>query len=109
MKTVVKTLRDAYSDDELYILLPKRNKGSSTYDGVERGGERVCEEIQEELKKIEANGGKITKLSVVGYSLGGLVCRYAIGLLHAKGILDQLRPMVRGLLALCLAGSAAVS
>ncbi|KAK6841793.1 hypothetical protein PG990_006215 [Apiospora arundinis] len=93
MKTVVKTLRDAYSDDELYILLPKRNKGSSTYDGVERGGERVCEEIQEELKKIEANGGKITKLSVVGYSLGGLVCRYAIGLLHAKGILDQLRPM----------------
>ncbi|KAK8124518.1 lipase/serine esterase [Apiospora kogelbergensis] len=93
MKTVVKTLRDAYSEDELYILLPKRNKGSSTYDGIERGGERVCEEIQEELRKIEANGGNITKLSVVGYSLGGLVSRYAVGLLHAKGVLDQLRPM----------------
>lgn len=109
MKTVVKTLRDAYSEDELYILLPKRNKGSSTYDGIERGGERVCEEIQEELRKIEANGGNITKLSVVGYSLGGLVSRYAVGLLHAKGVLDQLRPMVRGIFAPCLAGSTAVS
>ncbi|KAK7964914.1 hypothetical protein PG984_002140 [Apiospora sp. TS-2023a] len=93
MKTVAKTLRDAYSDDKLYILLAKRNSGSSTYDGIERGGERVCEEIQEEIKKIKANGGNITKLSVVGYSLGGLVSRYAVGLLHAKGVLDEVRPM----------------
>lgn len=109
MKTVAKTLRDAYSDDKLYILLAKRNSGSSTYDGIERGGERVCEEIQEEIKKIKANGGNITKLSVVGYSLGGLVSRYAVGLLHAKGVLDELRPMVRGIFALCLVGSASVS
>ncbi len=32
----------------------------------------------------------MAKLSVIGYSLGGLVARYAVGLLHAKGILDKM-------------------
>lgn len=54
----------------------------------------MCLEIEEELQLIERKGGKIKKLSLVGYSLGGLVARYAIGLLHAKGILDQVECMV---------------
>ena len=94
MRSVAKTLRDAHSEDELYLLVANRNSGSYTYDGIERGGERVCVEIEEELANVRSKGGKITKLSIVGYSLGGLVARYAVGLLEAKGVLDQLEPTV---------------
>lgn len=95
MNSIAKSLRSQHSEDELYILSVKRNSGNYTYDGIELGGERVCAEIEEELRSIESRGGKITKLSVVGYSLGGLVSRYAVGLLYAKGILDTVECMVR--------------
>lgn len=93
MASIAKALRATHPADKLYILCAKRNSGSFTYDGIELGGERVCLEIQEELAAIERRGGSIKKLSVVGYSLGGLVARYAIGLLYAKGILDHLECM----------------
>ncbi|KAJ9156702.1 Lipid particle protein [Pleurostoma richardsiae] len=93
MMSIAKALRAMYPPEKLYILVAKRNSGSFTYDGVELGGERVCLEIEEELASIAARGGRITKLSVVGYSLGGLVARYAIGLLYAKGVLNRLECM----------------
>lgn len=89
MINIAKSLRAAHSPDELYLLLAKRNTGSFTYDGIEKGGERVCAEIEEEMRD-----KKFTKLSIVGYSLGGLVARYAVGLLQAKGILDQVECLV---------------
>jgi hypothetical protein len=94
LTSVAKALRAAHPPDKLYLLVAKSNSGNFTYDGIERGGERVCLEIEEELEAIKAKGGKITKLSVVGYSLGGLVARYAIGLLGAKGMLDEVEPVV---------------
>ncbi|KAI1303260.1 putative serine esterase-domain-containing protein [Xylaria venustula] len=93
MNQVAKALRAAYPEDQLHLLLAKRNSGNFTYDGIELGGERVCVEIEEELEAIRRKGGNITKLSIVGYSLGGLVARYAVGLLSAKGVLDQLEPV----------------
>ncbi|KAI0540620.1 putative serine esterase-domain-containing protein [Xylaria digitata] len=93
MNQVAKAIRAAYAEDQLHLLLAKRNSGNYTYDGIELGGERVCLEIEEELETIRKKGGNITKLSIVGYSLGGLVARYAIGLLYAKGVLDQLEPV----------------
>jgi hypothetical protein len=93
LTNVAKVLRARYSPDELYLLLARRNSGSFTYDGIERGGERVCAEIEEEMRLIEQRGGKIQKLSIVGYSLGGLVSRYAIGLLNARGVLDRVQCM----------------
>ncbi|KAI1425654.1 putative serine esterase-domain-containing protein [Xylaria sp. FL1777] len=93
MNQVAKALRAAYPEDQLHLLLAKRNSGNFTYDGIELGGERVCVEIEEEIETIRRKGGNVTKLSIVGYSLGGLVARYAIGLLSAKGVLDQLEPV----------------
>lgn len=93
MASIANALRAKHPADNLHILCAKRNSGSFTYDGVERGGERVCLEIQEELQAVERRGGKIRKLSMVGYSLGGLVARYAVGLLYAKGVLDELECM----------------
>ncbi|KAI0450296.1 putative serine esterase-domain-containing protein [Xylaria acuta] len=93
MNQVAKAIRDSYPRDQLYLLLAKRNSGNFTYDGIELGGERVCLEIEEEIEAIRRKGGNITKLSIVGYSLGGLVARYAIGLLYAKGVLDKVDPI----------------
>ena len=94
MASVAKALRAQYPRDKLNILVAKRNAGSFTYDGIELGGERGCNEIEEELQAVESEGGKIKKISIAGYSLGGLVARYAIGLLYARGVLDNLECMV---------------
>lgn len=93
MHQVAKAIRKQHPADKLNLLLVKRNQGNWTYDGIERGGERVVAEIQEELATIKTNGGNITKISIVGYSLGGLVARYAIGLLYAKGVFDEIKPV----------------
>lgn len=89
MINIAKGLRAIHPPDKLFLLLAKRNAGSLTYDGIDKGGERLCAEIEDELRD-----KKFTKLSIVGYSLGGLVARYAVGLLQAKGILDQVQCMV---------------
>lgn len=86
-------LREKYPQDKLHILAVKRNAGSFTYDGIELGGERVTQEIEDTLEELARNGQVINKLSVVGYSLGGLVARYAIGLLYHKGWFDKLEPV----------------
>ncbi|KAJ5130410.1 uncharacterized protein N7515_006449 [Penicillium bovifimosum] len=90
---IASALKDRYSDDDLYILCPKANSGNYTYDGIELGGERLVHEIEETLESLAEKGQKITKISMVGYSLGGLLARYAIGLLNAQGWLDKLEPI----------------
>lgn len=93
LKFVSDSLREKFAEDELHILVAKRNAGSFTYDGIELGGERVTREIEEKLEELAANGHIIKRISVIGYSLGGLIARYAIGLLYHKGVFQRLEPM----------------
>ena len=86
-------LEKKYDKDHLHVFLPKSNSDNFTYDGIDVGGERVAQEIENELERLEKNGNKITKLSVVGYSLGGLIARYCIGLLYSRGWFDRLQPV----------------
>ncbi|KFY17002.1 hypothetical protein V492_00967 [Pseudogymnoascus sp. VKM F-4246] len=90
LKNVAKVLRDKYREDELHLLVAKRNSGSFTYDGIELGGQRLCQEIEEELKRLSEKGQTAKKLSMVGYSLGGLVARYTVGLLESRGFFDNI-------------------
>jgi hypothetical protein len=50
--------------------------------------------IKEEIKLIKALNLEITKFSIIGYSLGGLVSRYAIGLLYSQGFFKNIKSMV---------------
>lgn len=90
---VTNSLREEYSEDKLVILVAKRNAGSFTYDGIEVGAERVAKEIEDKLEDLGRDGYRINKISVVGYSLGGLVARYTIGLLYHKGYFEKIKPM----------------
>ncbi|KAL3422474.1 lipid particle protein [Phlyctema vagabunda] len=93
LEVMAKSLREKHPQESLHILVAKRNSGSFTYDGIELGGERVCHEIEQEIENLGKAGQEIKRLSVVGYSLGGLVARYAVGLLDSKGFFDKIKPV----------------
>ena len=93
MSYIAQALRDRYLKDQLHILVAKTNSNTFTYDGIEVGAERVTQEIESYIKEIEIEGGVVRKLSVVGYSLGGLVARYVIGLLYSNGWFDRIEPI----------------
>ena len=87
------SLRDKYSEEKLHILVAKTNSDTFTYDGIDLGAERVTHEIENYIEGLEKTGSEIKKLSVVGYSLGGLVARYTIGLLYSKGWFERMKPV----------------
>ena len=92
MNYLASSLRERHPPSTLHILQAKRNTGSFTYDGIELGGERVAQEIEDTLQSLSKSNNDqqpIRKISIVGYSLGGLIGRYAIGLLYAKGWFDD--------------------
>lgn len=88
------SVRDRYPEDKLHVLVTKRNAGSFTYDGADTGGERAALEIEEKIEELEKAGHDIKKISIIGYSFGGLIARYAIGLLFHRGLFDRIQPMV---------------
>ncbi|KAF1829625.1 lipase/serine esteras-like protein [Decorospora gaudefroyi] len=93
LKYVSATLRDTFPQDKLHVLVAKRNAGSFTYDGIDTGGERVAEEVERKLEELADTGHDIKKISLVGYSLGGLIARYAIGLLFHRGTFENIQPV----------------
>ncbi|MCJ1379369.1 hypothetical protein MMC17_002470 [Xylographa soralifera] len=87
------TLEERYGKDKLRIVVATRNSNMYTYDGIEVGGERVAREIEEEVERLKEEGVYIKKLSMVGYSLGGLIARYTIGLLYSRGWFEKIVPV----------------
>lgn len=80
-------------DVKLEVLVAETNKDESTYDGIDWGGERVAEEIRQKTADLEKEGRKVTRFSVTGYSLGGLVARYVIGVLHQSKFFETVQPV----------------
>lgn len=93
MTYIASALRDRYSKDRLHVLVAKSNSGNFTYDGIETGAERVTHEVEETIARLEEDGSRIRKISMLGYSLGGLVARYSVGLLYSNGWFDRLEPI----------------
>ncbi|KAH9962565.1 putative serine esterase-domain-containing protein [Russula dissimulans] len=77
----------------LHVMLPETNQAGSTCDGIDWGGERVAEEIFLEIEALERDGKTVTRFSVTGYSLGGLVARYAVGILHQRKFFVTVTPV----------------
>ncbi|KAF4579837.1 hypothetical protein EYR36_001657 [Pleurotus pulmonarius] len=77
----------------LHAISAETNRDGSTYDGIDWGGERVAEEITAEIDKLERESKKVTHFSITGYSLGGLLSRYVIGILHQRGFFEHIQPV----------------
>ncbi|KAF2861850.1 DUF676-domain-containing protein [Piedraia hortae CBS 480.64] len=75
----------------LEVFIPSTTSHYHTYDGIEVCAERVAHEIETHI----TSNPSVTyaKLSIVGYSLGGLIGRYVIGLLYANGLFTTLQPI----------------
>ncbi|CAG62189.1 uncharacterized protein GVI51_L10263 [Nakaseomyces glabratus] len=69
-------------DKDYVFFLPKQNATFKTFDGIEIIGYRTLLELCEFMK--EFKDGNITKISFVGYSLGGLVARFVVGKMYSE-------------------------
>ncbi|KAL9932783.1 hypothetical protein V8E36_008482 [Tilletia maclaganii] len=68
-----------------------------TFDGVDFCGYRLAEEINTCVHKLRLEPSKsggprhIAQISFVGHSLGGLIARFAVGLLEQQGFFDTVQ------------------
>ncbi|KAJ3571500.1 hypothetical protein NP233_g3714 [Leucocoprinus birnbaumii] len=77
----------------LEVLLPKSNESVATYDGIDWGGERIADEIYNCVEELREKEKVVVKLSFTGYSLGGLIARYILGILEQRKFFDNVEPM----------------
>ncbi|KAG9290580.1 hypothetical protein G9A89_020950 [Geosiphon pyriformis] len=91
LKYLVTQLNEKHGE-KIHILNSKNNTTTYTYDGIDICGDRLIEEINEEINNLKEDGRKIIKFSIIGYSLGGLISRYAIGILHQEGFFKEIQP-----------------
>lgn len=80
-------LNDAYPN--VHVYKTGSHSEFRTYDGIDVNGQRVVDEILAETERL----GNVTHLSIVGYSLGGLISRYAIGILYTEHYFDLVIPV----------------
>ncbi|OCF40533.1 hypothetical protein I317_05624 [Kwoniella heveanensis CBS 569] len=69
---------------ETIVYLPKGIKGARTWDGIDVCAQRIAEEVDKEIERLQDEGKDVIGFSVMGYSLGGLIARYLIGILYAR-------------------------
>ncbi|EPT28534.1 serine esterase (DUF676) protein [Toxoplasma gondii ME49] len=82
------------------VLVSTSNTGK-TFDGVQRGGERLAEEVRQEVARFPS----LAYISLIGFSLGGLYMRFAVRLLYtpasgsSPATVCGLRPLCVGTVA----------
>ncbi|KAI8647706.1 putative serine esterase-domain-containing protein [Parasitella parasitica] len=91
MEYIKNRLREKYND-RIHILNSSVNEAKYSYDGVDICGERLAQDIESTVIRLGKNGKLVKKISLVGYSLGGLIVRYAIGVLGQKGFFNTIEP-----------------
>ncbi|CAK9783569.1 DUF676-domain-containing protein [Cutaneotrichosporon oleaginosum] len=69
---------------DLVVVVAEGMTAMLTYDGVDVCASRVAWEVDEHIAEIEHGGRRVTHISILGYSLGGMVARYLVGLLEAR-------------------------
>ena len=87
MEPVLNVLKAKHSD--LLIFNCNESSGNKTYDGIDKCGDRAFEWTKNILKT--ENG--IDQISLIGYSLGGLILRYVVGRLYRDGIFEDVVPL----------------
>ncbi|CEP64062.1 lipase ROG1 family protein LALA0_S10e01398g [Lachancea lanzarotensis] len=72
-------------NEELVVYTTHLSEGYKTYDGIDVCGVRVAGEVETQIREL----GTVTQFSVCGYSLGGLIARYALGVLYKNQVFKK--------------------
>lgn len=89
----IKELLNKKSDKPIVILRPSSFRFWKTYDGLKICAERVLLELFYEIETLKHKSNyQVTDLSIVGYSLGGLISRYLVGILEDIGFFQFVHP-----------------
>lgn len=90
----IKTLLPSESKYQIVTLRPSSFRFWKTFDGLKLNAERVVTDIFYEIETLrQENRLKVERISIVGYSLGGLISRYVIGILEEMGFFDTVEPI----------------
>lgn len=81
------------NNEQFIIYKTKSNEKFKTYDGIDLCGSRIADEILNHTLYLQNLNYKVTKISIIGYSLGGLIARFAIGILNFKNYFDFIKPI----------------
>ncbi|KAF8311489.1 DUF676-domain-containing protein [Clavulina sp. PMI_390] len=78
---------------EYIVHAAESNQEQNTYDGIDWGGERLVKEVSAAYSRSVPGCRLVTRFSITGYSLGGLLARYVVGALHAQGFFERVEPV----------------
>lgn len=81
------------TSEKLFVHKTGSHSGELTYDGIDVNGKRISDEILETAHALSGPNSRVTKFSLIGYSLGGLVSRYALGILYHEGFFESIQPV----------------
>lgn len=94
IEKAVKKAVQPVSPERIISIKPSSFRFWKTYDGIQRCAERVVADLLFEIEALkQTNKCKVTKISIVGYSLGGLISRYVIGILYDLKFFDEVDPI----------------
>lgn len=79
--------------DDVGLLVPETTAGFKSFDGIELCARRVLSELEQYLEKQRKKRRRVTKISITGYSMGGLIGRYLIGMLEEEQFFDHVEPV----------------
>nr|POE48986.1 putative lipase [Quercus suber] len=91
--TLVHSHQSEVDDGSLVLLLPNASAGNLTYDGIEVCAERITTEIEEKISTLATEDRPVGRISIIGYSMGGLIARYVVGVLQNDGVFDKVEPV----------------
>lgn len=86
----------ALQQEQVVIYKTGSHSGFLTYDGIDVNGKRIADEILREtvsLSNNTASKNRVTKFLIIGYSLGGLISRFALGILYFQKYFDNIEPI----------------
>lgn len=92
-KCLVKGL-SGFSPQRIVTIKPSSFRFWKTYDGILRCAELVIADVFYKIEELKQTSKfKVSHISIIGYSLGGLVSRYVVGCFEKMGFFDEVTPV----------------
>lgn len=95
MRAVATNLLEHVRSEKNYQLVIHNSSCNSgvleTHKGIDICGQKLAEDILHVTATYE---GRIGRFSIIGHSLGGLISRYAVGILEERRYFETITPMV---------------